>query len=258
MAYEVRTPVFEGPFDLLLHLILRDQVDVYEVSVTAIVEAFVAHLEGVERLSRSELDRATEFLLVAATLVELKARRLLPGPDELEPEEELALWEERDLFLARLLECRTYRAVAAVLEGLAADAGRSLPRVAGMEERFIALVPDVLAGVTPLDVRAACRRALAPRPVPRVDLDHVAPIRVSVQEVAEELTRRLPALGPVTFRRLTAGLEQRIDVVVRFLALLELYKDGLVELDQATTFGELRITWRAVHHAGPAPEGWAS
>ena len=254
----MRTPVFEGPFDLLLHLIVRDQVDVYEVSVASIVEAYLAHLDHLERLSRLDLDTASEFLLVAATLVELKARRLLPGRDDLDVDEELAVWEERDLFLARLLECRTYKHAARELERLASEAGRSLPRVAGMEEGFLSLVPDLLAGVTPAHLRAAYLSAVAPKPVPRVDLDHVAPIRVSVHEVAEELAVRLPGLGPVTFRRLTAGLDARLDVVVRFLAVLELYKDGLVELDQPTTFGELRITWLG-HDASPAvARGWVS
>src|SRR3954447_11427562 len=136
MAYEVQTPVFEGPFDLLLHLILREQVDLYEVSLSTIVDAFLVELErlqqGPERLN---LDRATEFLLIAATLVELKARRLLPGSDDGELDEELALWEERDLLLARLLECKTFKDAAGELWKLAARAERSQPRRAGMEDR---------------------------------------------------------------------------------------------------------------------------
>ncbi|HEX2064432.1 MAG TPA: ScpA family protein [Acidimicrobiales bacterium] len=245
MAYEVRTPVFEGPFDLLLHLIVRDQVDVYEVSVADIVEAYLAHLQGLDHLTRADLEVATEFLLVAAVLIELKARRLLPRPEVTEPDEELALWEERDLFLARLLECRTFKAAGRAIEALAAESARSLPRVAGMEERFIGLMPDVLAGVTPADMRAAFVAATSPKPAPQVDMDHVAPIRVSVREVADELVRELPHLGTVTFRGLTAHLEDRLAVVVRFLAVLELYKDGLVELDQAATFGDLSISWVA-------------
>jgi segregation and condensation protein A len=190
-----------------------------------------------------DLEVATEFLLIAATLVELKTRRLLPDLDDPETEEELALLEERDLLLARLLECKTFRDAGTALERLAAAASHSRPRTAGLEERFLELVPDVLAGVTPDDVRAAYLRATRPKPVPKVDLDHVAPIRVSVAEAAAALAARLPALGPVTFRRLTEGLVARLDVIVRFLAVLELYKQGWVEVDQAGTFGDLTVTW---------------
>ena len=240
VAYEVRTAVFEGPFDLLLHLVTREQVDVYDVSVSRIVDGSRARLVGLDRL---DLDSATEFLLIAAILVELKTRRLLPGRDDVELDEELALWEERDLLLARLLECKTFKDAAGALQDLAAAAARSLPRVAGMEERFLSLVPDLLAGVTPADLRTAFVSALTPRPAPSVDLDHVAPIGVSVAEAVAELSDELPRLGVVTFRCLTDRLARRLDVVVRFLAVLELYKEGLVDLDQATNFGELRVTW---------------
>src|SRR4249919_3084341 len=133
MAFAVETPVFEGPFDLLLHLILREQVDIYEVSLSKIVDAY---LDEIERLQVIDLDIATEFLLIAATLVELKARRLLPGRDEIDLDDELALWEERDLLLARLLECKTFKDAAGELWKLAARAERSQPRRAGMEDRF--------------------------------------------------------------------------------------------------------------------------
>lgn len=245
MPYDVSTPVFEGPFDLLLHLITRQQVDLYEVSLSAIVDGYLAHLEAMEGL---DLDVATEFLLIAATLVELKSSRLLPGLADADIDEELALWEERDLLLARLLECKTFKDAARALERLSAAADRSRPRVAGMEERFLSLVPDVLAGVEADDLRSALLRALAPKPPPpRVDLGHVAIIKASVRDAVEELSATLPATGPTTFRRLTTGIEERMEVIVRFLALLELYKDGLVELDQTTTFGELMVTW-----VGPA------
>ncbi|MDP9388930.1 MAG: segregation/condensation protein A, partial [Actinomycetota bacterium] len=240
MPYEVSTPVFEGPFDLLLHLITRQQVDLYEVSLSAIVDAYLAHMGDLQAL---DLDVATEFLLIAATLIELKTRRLLPDAGDGELDEELALWEERDLLLARLLECKTFKEAARALDRLAVDADRSRPRVAGLEERFVGLVPDVLAGVTPGDLRAAFVRAVTPRPPPRVDLSHVAPVRVSVREVVDELRGVLPAVRHTTFRRLTQGLEARMEVIVRFLALLELYKDGLVDLEQPTSFGELRVRW---------------
>jgi segregation and condensation protein A len=242
MGYEVSTPVFEGPFDLLLHLITKDQVDIYEVRLGAIVDAFLAELE---RMTHLDLEVATEFLLIAAVLVELKSRRLLPGRDDGELDEELALWEERDLLLSRLLECKTFKDAAAELQRLMTRAERSAPRRAGLEAPFIGLVPDLLAGVTPEKLRAACIRALTPRVQPHVDLDHVAPIRESVRDAVDELVVELARRGRATFREITAGMEERLAIIVRFLAVLELYKQGAVELEQATTFGELSVTWLA-------------
>ena len=240
MAVDVQTPVFEGPFDLLLHLILKEQVDLYEVSLSSIVDAYLTELECLHDL---DLDVATEFLLIAATLVELKARRLLPGRDDLDLDEELALWEERDVLLARLLECKTFKDAATALHSLSSAAGRSYPRTAGLEDRFLEIAPDLLAGITAEDVRAAFVRALTPRPAPRVDLDHVAPIRASVTDAVEELLDELPRTGRMTFRELTGSLVDRLEIVVRFLAVLELYKQGLVELDQLTSFGDITISW---------------
>src|SRR4051812_19138564 len=175
MAFAVATPVFEGPFDLLLHLILREQVDIYEVSLTRIVDAY---LEEIERVQVVDLEVATEFLLIAATLIELKARRLLPGRDDIDLDDELALWEERDLLLARLLECKTFKDAARALSAMGEDAGRSFPRTVGIvEEHFLALAPDLLAGVVPLDLRTAFLRAVAPKPIPRVDVSHLHMVR---------------------------------------------------------------------------------
>jgi segregation and condensation protein A len=246
VPYEVSTPVFEGPFDLLLHLITREQVDIYQVSLSAIVDGYVAGLEAMRGL---DLDVATEFLLIAAVLLELKARRLLPGPDDVDLDEELALWEQRDLLLARLFECKTFKDAAAALNRMAGVAGRSLPRVAGLEEPFLAVAPDLLEGVTPEQLRQAFLTAVEPRPSPRVMLDHVAPIRASVQDAVDELIVELPRLGRATFHQLTEG-RVRLDVIVRFLALLELYKQGVVDLEQATTFGELTVGWLGLQAAG--------
>ena len=240
MSYEVTTPVFEGPFDLLLHLILREQVELYDVSLTKIVDAYLAELDTMERCN---LDLATEFLLIAATLIELKTRRLLPGADDLDLDDELALWSERDLLLTRLVEFKTFKDVAVALQGLASEAGRSHPRVAGPDERFVELTPDLLAGVTAHDLRLAFLRAATPKPVPRIDLDHVAPIRASVTDAVTELLEELPYAGTISFRELTGALVERLDVVVRFLAVLELFKQGFVDLDQPTTFGDIRIVW---------------
>ena len=240
MSYEVATPVFEGPFDLLLHLIAKEQVDLYEISISRIVDAYIAEIEKMEHL---DLEVATEFLLIAATLIELKTRRLLPGRDDVDLDEELALWEERDLLLARLLECKTFKDAAEVLSRLAATADRSFPRRAGLEERFLALTPDLLAGVTADKLRDAFLRAVAPKPLARVLLDHVAPIRASVQDAVEELVDELPRVGVITFRHLTQELVERLEVIVRFLAVLELFKSGLVDLEQHGNFADLQITW---------------
>lgn len=241
----VLTPVFEGPFDLLLHLILREQVDLYEVHLASIVDAYLTELE---RLQALDLEVTTEFLLIAATLVELKARRLLPEPDSVDLDDELGLWEERDLLLARLLECKTFKDVAGVLARREAHAARSFPRVVGLDERFTALQPDLLEGVTAEHLRDALQRALAPKPVPRVELHHVSPVRLTVAEVVDELAVSLPELGRTTFRRLTASCAETVEVIVHFLAVLELYKLGLIDLDQPTTFGELTVSWQGGSH----------
>ena len=242
VSYAVQTDVFEGPFDLLLHLILRDEVDLYEISLSHIVDEFLAHLDGVA--AALDLELTTEFLVIAATLVDLKARRLLPGPVDVEVDEELALFEQRDLLLARLIEAKTFRDAGNALELLIQAAGRSRPRTAGLEERFLALAPDLLAGVTPADIHAAWLRVSAPAPPPpRVVLDHVQPIRVTMEEAVADLMSRLPGAGQLTFRALTEGLSERIEIIVRFLAVLELYKQGLIDLGQAVTFGDLEVTW---------------
>ncbi len=240
MAVDVTTSVYEGPFDLLLHLILREQVDIYEVNLSRIVDAY---LEEIERLQHLDLDLATEFLLIASTLVELKARRLLPGRDDIDLDDELALWEERDLLLARLLECKTFKDVAGVFSRLADDADQSFPRLVGADDRFAELMPDLMEGVTPTRLHRAFIKAVTPKVVPRIDLFHVAPIRVSVADALVELIDELPRVGHMSFRRLTSGLVERLEVIVRFLALLELFKQGLVELEQTEHFGDIDVVW---------------
>jgi segregation and condensation protein A len=242
----VQTPVFEGPLDLLLHLILKEQVDLYEVSLSTIVDGYLAHLEQMDELN---LELTTEFLLIAATLVELKSRRLLPTSDEMDLDDELALWEERDLLLHRLVECKTFKEAAIALQVLAGEAGRSHPRLAGVDERFVGLMPDLLEGITPEDLRRAFLTAVAPKPQPRVDLDHVAPIRVSVTDAIAELVDELPRAGRITFRALTGGLVERMEVIVRFLAILELFKVGLVDLAQVARFGDIEILWLGPENA---------
>lgn len=240
VTYEVHTPVFEGPFDLLLHLILREQVDLYEVPLARIVDAYLVELD---KMAGVDLATATEFLLIAATLVELKARRLLPEDDDVDLDDELSLWEERDLLLARLLECKTFKDAAAIMDRALEDAARSLPRTAGPDERFADLQPDFLAGVDPDALRAAYLRAVTPKPVPRVDLEHLPSVRVSVFDAISEVADEVRRAGTMSFRTLCAGLGDRLEVVVRFLAVLELYKQGFVELDQPSSMAALELQW---------------
>lgn len=247
MAVDVQTPVFEGPFDLLLHLILREQVELYEISLVSIVDAYLAELARMESL---DLDITTEFLLIAATLVELKARRLLPGVDDGDLDEELSVWEERDQLLARLLECKTFKDAALVLERLHVAAARSLPRCCGPDERFVDLTPDALEGVTPERLRQAFLRATAPRPTPRVDTFHIHAIKTTVLDAVAELLDELPRVGRITFRELTDAFVEKLEVVVRFLAVLELFKQGHIDVRQAASFGEIDIVWLGSESVG--------
>ncbi len=240
MSVEVATPIYEGPFDLLLQLILKEQVDIYEIDLSTIVDAYLVELD---RLQSLDLDVATEFLLIAATLVELKTRRLLPGSGDMDLDEEFALWEERDLLLARLLECKTFKDVALVFNKLADDADRSFARQVGPDDRFVSLMPDLLEGTSVRRLQSAAIRALTPKPEPFVDLFHMNPIRITVADAVAELVNELPGLGRVTFRELADGLDDRIEVIVRFLAVLELFKQGYVELDQTDRFGDIDVTW---------------
>ena len=245
VPYAVSTPVFEGPFDLLLHLITRDQVDLYEISLSAIVDAYLVELEKLEAL---DLEVATEFLLIAATLIELKLRRLLPDREGIDLDEELALLEERDLLLAKLLEYRTFKQAAKEIDRRMTAAAKSAPRPGGLEDALVDLTPDVLAGVTPERLRSvflnAVQRFLTPKPEQRVMLDHITAVRVTVAETVGELAQSLPGRGRVSFRDLTEDLGTRMDVIVHFLAVLELCKQGWVDLDQSRSFGDLLVSWR--------------
>ncbi len=239
-GYRVSTESFEGPFDLLLHLILKDEVDLYEISLSGIVDAYLAEID---RMDLCDLETATEFLLIAATLVELKCRRLLPIDDDFDLDDELGIWEERDLLLSRLLECKTFKDAAKILDDLTTRAAQVVPRRAGLEEEFLGLTPDLLAGVTGERLRKSFIKAMTPPPEPVVDLFHVTSVTASVTDAIEELLDELPRSGPVTFRTLTSGLVERVEVVVRFLAVLELFKQGFVEIDQARAFGDLTVEW---------------
>lgn len=232
--------MFEGPFDVLLQLVLDHKVDVCDVPIAPVVDAFLAHISASPEMDLAE---ASEFLVIASVLVELKSRRLLPGPDEVDADEELVGLEQRDLLLARLVELQAYSAVALDFGVLIEHAARSLPRTAGLEDKFTDLAPDLLTGVGPHDIAAAFRRATVARPQPLVDLSHVTVEQVSVSEAVAELEAFLPGSGEVTFRELTSHLKTRMQVIVRFLALLELHKRGSLWLDQGEVFGDLHVRW---------------
>ncbi len=243
VAYPVSTPVFEGPIDLLLHLVSSHEVDVLDIPLLPVVDAFLQVLS--EQRDLIDLNQLSEFLLVASILIELKSQKLLPGPEAVDDGEDLVGWEERDLLLSRLLECRAYAAAADVFVALAEQASRSVPREVGLDVGFMVHAPDLLAGVTPEDLAQAYLRGSAERPAPRVDLSHVTVDTVSVSEAVSELVA-LPDTERVTsFRALVRGCTTRMDVIVRFLALLELCKMGRVTLGQGSTFGDLHISWLA-------------
>jgi len=240
MVVTVRTPIYEGPLDALLHLVTTHQLELYDIPLSDVVETFLAEMASAGTV---DLPALSEFLVILAVLVELKSRRLLPGPDEIETDEEMEGWEERDVLLARLLECQAYGAAGDVFAVLAERAAASVPRTAGLDPAIVVNPPDLLEGVDAVQVAQAYRRATAPRPAPVVDLAHVTVDTLTVAEAVSELVEMLPGAGRVSFRSLTGHLRTRLEVIVRFLAVLELCKQGHVSLDQGSTFGDLEITW---------------
>jgi len=240
VPYDVQTPVYEGPFDLLLHLILREEVDIHEVSLSTIVDGYLTELALMTQL---DLEVATEFLLIAATLVELKSRRLLPGKADTDLDEEFALWEERDLLLARLLECKTFKDVSRVLAVFVDDADRVFGRSCGPDDRFAHVTPDPLEGMTVARLERAMLAAITPKKAPELSLWHVSPVRFTVAERVAQLTETLPGAGQTSFAILCAGMHERLEVIVTFLALLELFKQGAVEIAQFDRFGDITVHW---------------
>jgi segregation and condensation protein A len=246
VAAHVCTPVFEGPSDVLLRLLSEHRLDVFDVPVAPLVDAFIAEMSAASSL---DLETTTEFLVIAAVLVELKSRRLLPAAEQDEDDEELLSgFEERDRLLARLLELQAYAGVADHFVTMMDAAARSVPRIAGLEERFCDLAPDLLAGITPARLAAAYLRAVAHGRTETLDMSHITVEAVTVSEAVAELEERLPAEHRITFRELSSHCTTRMQVIVRFLALLELCKRGRVALDQGETFGDLVVTW--IGHQG--------
>ena len=247
-AFQVHLDVFEGPFDLLLTLISKHKLDITEIALSSVTDEFIAYIRALA--DAWNLDQASYFLVVAATLLDLKAARLLPA-GEVDDEEDLALLEARDLLFARLLQYRAYKEVAAVLAARMTVQGRRFARRVAMEPQFASLLPEVLLGLGPGQFAAIAAQALAPRRVPTVSTDHLHIPRTSVREQAEILTVRLRDVRRATFRQLIADCAGTFEVVARFLAVLELFRDRRVTLDQVVPLGDLYISWSG---SGPAGE----
>jgi segregation and condensation protein A len=239
-GFQVTLHNFTGPFDLLLQLISKHKLDVTEVALSQVTDEFIAYIKGMG--DAWDLDEASEFLLIAATLLDLKAARLLPVAD-VEDEADLALLEARDLLFARLLQYKAFKEVAAYLAGLERSSARRYPRAVALEPRYAQALPEVLLGIGPERLARLAARAFQPRQAPVLSIAHVHQVRVSVREHAALLRDQLLRLRTATFRTLTSDCRTTLEVVARFLALLELYREGLVSFDQVQPLGELTVRW---------------
>ncbi len=241
--FEVHLDVFQGPFDLLLGLIAKHKLDITEVALAQVTDEFVAHIKAAQAADSDwDLSQASEFLLVAATLLDIKAARLLPqsGPDD---DEDLALIEARDLLFARLLQYRAYKQLAETFRERMAIAGRLTPRQAGLDPEFATLLPELVIAVTPDQFARVAARAMTPKIPPTVGLDHLHAPQVSVREQAALIVERLRSHKQVSFRALVADADTTLVIVARFLALLELFKEAAIAFEQAEALGELDVRW---------------
>ena len=239
-AFRVHLSNFDGPFDLLLQLISRHKMDITEVSLSTVTDDFIAHLKAGG--PHWDLDQTSQFIVVAATLLDLKAARLLPS-GEVEDPEDLALLEARDLLFARLLQYRAFKAVAAFLGTTLDEQARRHPRDVGLEPRFARLLPEVTLTTTPEQLASLAAAALAPKQADVVSLAHLHAPAVSVRDQARLVVDRLRRSGALTFRALTGDSPDRVTTVARFLALLELFREGAVAFEQVAALGELTVRW---------------
>jgi segregation and condensation protein A len=242
-GFSVHLANFDGPFDLLLQLISRHKMDVTEVSLSIVTDEFIAYIRGLEASGAGwELEQATEFLVVAATLLDLKAARLLPSGD-VEDEEDLALLEARDLLFARLLQYRAFKEIAATFSERIAAADKSFARVVALDPALAALLPEVLIGVGAQRFAAIAERVLTPKVAPVVAVQHLHMALVSVAEESKMVVEALRHSKSLSFRNLIADADSTLVVVARFLALLDLYRQGVLRFDQVIALGELQISW---------------
>ncbi len=245
-AFSLRLENFEGPFDLLLSLIAKHKLDITEVALSKVTDEFIAHIKlgskGVDGQEPWDLEETSQFLLVASTLLDLKAARLLPQGD-VEDEDDLALLEARDLLFARLMQYKAFKQVASVLEQRIAGESVRHPRAVGLEERFATLLPEVLIGLGLQEFAALAAKAMEPKPVHELSLAHIHAPTVSVKEQAVIVVDRLRRQGTMTFRALARDAPDMLTRVARFLSLLELFREGAVAFDQVTPLGELTVRW---------------
>ena len=241
-GFEVHLDEFAGPFDVLLGLISKHKLEVTELALSQVTDEFCAHIRA--QGSDWDLAEATSFLVVAATLLDLKAARLLPS-GEVEDEEDLALLEARDLLFARLLQYRAFKEVAAIFDQRITDHAGRLPRTVGLDPQFADLLPEVVISIGADRLAALAAAALTPQVIPTVGIDHIHAPAVSVAEQAQIVATRLAREGSATFRSLIADVHEIAVIVARFLSLLELFRQGRVALEQAAALGDLHVRWTA-------------
>ena len=242
-AFSVHLNNFDGPFDLLLQLISRHKMDITEISLSLVTDEFIAFIRALEATGEGwRLDQATEFLVVAATLLDLKAARLLPS-GEVDDEEDLALLEARDILFARLLQYRAFKEIAATFSERISMADKFFPRVVALDPTLSALLPEVLIGVGPQRFAAIAERVLTPKVSPLVSTEHLYQQMVSVAEESRVVIEALRRSKSMSFRNLVSDAENVLVVVARFLALLDLYRQGVLRFDQVIALGELQISW---------------
>ena len=234
---------FDGPFDLLLQLISKHKMDITEIALGAVTDEFIAYIKQLENADSGwDLDKTTEFLVVAATLLDLKAAKLLPS-GQVDDEADLALLEARDLLFARLLQYRAFKEIASIFTERIDREEKSFARLVALEPHLAQLLPEVLIGVGAQRFAAIANRVLTPKTSPIFSIDHLHQPTVSVAEQASKIVEQLRRTGRMTFRGLTADAENTLVVIARFLALLELYKEGVIRFEQMISLGELQITW---------------
>jgi segregation and condensation protein A len=242
-GFSVHLENFDGPFDLLLQLISRHKMDITEVSLSMVTDEFIAFIRALEVSGEGwRLDQATEFLVIAATLLDLKAARLLPS-GEVEDEEDLALLEARDILFARLLQYRAFKEIAATFALQIEAADKSFARVVALDPALSALLPEVLIGVGAARFAAIAERCLTPKVAPVVAVQHLHSSLVSVAEESKRVVEALRAGRTISFRHLISDADSTLVVVARFLALLDLYRQGVLRFDQVVALGELQISW---------------
>ncbi|WP_030812386.1 segregation and condensation protein A [Streptomyces sp. NRRL F-2799] len=247
-VFKVRLDNFEGPFDLLLQLITKHKLDVTEIALSKVTDEFMAHIRAMG--PDWDLDRTTEFLVVAATLLDLKAARLLPAA-QVEDEADLALLEARDLLFARLLQYRAYKRIADIFNERLDDEALRYPRTVGLEPEHAELLPEVVISIGPEGFARLAVKAMQPKAKPQVYVDHIHAPLVSVQEQARVVVARLREAGEADFQELVADTDDTLTVVARFLALLELYREKAVALEQETALGTLLVRWTGGESAAP-------